>query len=201
MADIDWSIFDRASMYLCQRYKPEKQNPAQIRAAIKMIQTVPFEEIRATGKHETVRLLMSKTDIDPGSYYREYGSEYATLILYRYLLEILRSDENVSECCSISMDTFLEKAGNMRKEFRDFYEQKPENKKCKVYTLLVELLVAAGDEFTDLYYAKRGIDYRQIQATKNLSVIREELMQKTWHPSRVEWWMDEEEYTEMFGKK
>jgi hypothetical protein len=33
---------------------------------------------------------------------------------------------------------------------------------------------------------------------KNVDVLREELMQKAWHPRRLEWCLDFEEYRELF---
>lgn len=53
-------------------------------------------------------------------------------------------------------------------------------------------------ELRDLIHCLYFPEARQKKAKEQLDVYKEELIQRTCHPSRVEWWTDFEEYRELF---
>jgi hypothetical protein len=56
------------------------------------------------------------------------------------------------------------------------------------------------EEIRDLYLMKTENQvYHLLKRLNMMRAIKEELIQKTCHPSRVQWWMDEEEKQEVFA--
>ena len=70
---------------------------------------------------------------------------------------------------------------------------------CPLKRFLLESILARHEEVCDLYYSKVNRTYAPLKAKERLEVYREELIQKTWHPSRVQWWMSEDERMDIFG--
>jgi hypothetical protein len=62
----------------------------------------------------------------------------------------------------------------------------------RVESAFLEKILAACDEFIELYQSLMDPEYIQRQTHARVDVFREDLMRVTWHPSRAPWWMDEE---------
>ena len=76
--------------------------------------------------------------------------------------------------------------------------QEPE---CPLKGWIMDRITRRREEVCDLYYAKFHPRYALMRCKKNLEVYMEELMKATWHPSRVQWWMSEDEKQEIFGSE
>lgn len=60
-------------------------------------------------------------------------------------------------------------------------------------------LILICEEMHELYSSLMVPEYQKTKCVEFTNMFKEELMQKTCHPSRVQWWMDVEEYAEIFG--
>jgi len=68
-----------------------------------------------------------------------------------------------------------------------------------IYKEIFAQLVVICEEVRDLYSSVMLPEYQKTKCVESLQQFKEELMQKTCHPSRVQWWMDQEDYQEIFG--
>jgi hypothetical protein len=62
----------------------------------------------------------------------------------------------------------------------------------KVELELLSRLIQLCDSVIELYSALMIPEYVQKETHARVEILKEDLMRAAWHPSRVQWWMDEE---------
>lgn len=67
-------------------------------------------------------------------------------------------------------------------------------------TYLVRQIQDKLQKVLDIFQSIHDPMYFQTKTNHMTQTILQELVERTWHPSRVQWWMPFDEYTEIFGK-
>lgn len=64
---------------------------------------------------------------------------------------------------------------------------------------MLKNLIELCKNMNEMYKCLLDPEYQKTKCVESLQSFKEELMQKACHPKRVQWWMDTEDYTEIFG--
>lgn len=116
----------------------------------------------------------------------------------RYILEILRTfreDESIMEKHSDKFGkAVLRKAIELQNELQDSLISD-----CPVFKEISKRLVYVCEEVEELYYVLTDPLFVQIRTYSQVMVFKKELIERTCHPKRIQWWMDYEEYNDIFG--
>jgi hypothetical protein len=67
-----------------------------------------------------------------------------------------------------------------------------------IHMYMHDMILFYAEGAIEMYQCLMSTTHQREKTKQLIETIREELMRKTWHPSRVQWWMDEEEKKEIF---
>lgn len=115
-----------------------------------------------------------------------------------FILDILRLYRGENNVLEENVNTFgkmvLEKAIALQVELQDlvYFE-------CPITKEIATRLCKICKEIEELFCAITDPLFVQLQTYIRVETFKEELIQKTCHPKRVQWWMDTAEYCEIFG--
>jgi hypothetical protein len=126
------------------------------------------------------------------------GYMFAVNVMFKFALDILRKyhgEDSILEKHPDFGDLILEKATRFRNMARRALWE-TSNPVRKHYLSEIEKKCV---EIRDLYQIKTSRNYLLIQQVKTMLRIKEELIQKACHPSRVQWFLDEEEKKDIFA--
>lgn len=120
----------------------------------------------------------------------------------KYCLEVLQTYHG--EASMIEKDTkmgpvLLDRAIDIRKTAVENLEGGDPSFDHPLTRELFARLIEVCDKTHELYSALLVPEYQKTKCVETTQRFKEQLMQKACHPKRLQWWMDFEEYQEIFG--
>lgn len=198
-SDMDYGNYSDAVNYLEYKFDYDRQHHMQVKAALKRAFDVPMflppSKEQAT-QVRTIRTLMTLAEHQEG-----LTHNFTIYVLNRYILEILKTRQGQDSV--VDNPAFgavvLERAKQMDLEVDGVYDRVPAFAKCKVHRRILDSTRATCKEISELFQSLYRPEWVQAKAKEFTYTVGEELMAKACHPNRVQWWMDTEEYKEIFG--
>lgn len=186
--------------HLDDKYKQTgKIHASSVKAALKKCFDVPVytEPSDVVAQTNTLAFLLNELS---GYSINSLPRVFIGFKLMAYTTEILqtKSDKgSVIDTYPGLSKVFLDRTIEIAKTSREQLENTPESHKVMV-KLLCELINLC-DLANELYLSIYNEEYKKTKCILALDKFKEELIQKTCHPQRVQWWMDYEEYQELFA--
>lgn len=193
MSQLIQKYFDKAIAYLSQQ-TPGRCRKYQLKSAIRKCFDRPMFVI----SHRTSQMDIDRTFCTISNALANWKPGTLPYLFVAYVwtdyhLRVIKDFHSYDTFCKEELESFLE----MTYKFVEF--QKEELHVHGLEKVLRYRLHKACFELQDLIRSLFFPNFQQNRCKGYLDIYKEELIQKTCHPSRVEWWTDFEEYNELFG--
>lgn len=118
---------------------------------------------------------------------------FMELQIVKYSLDILRTKRGKDSAIETKSTFFLNRIFKLQNACAKFPKTNP------VFIEIAGHMFETCEKVYVLYSSLYVQEYQQERCKACLDMYKEELIQKTCHPLRVQWWTDHEEYAEIFG--